>query len=38
LKLLALPANLASLKVLEKCGMKYLHEEMMHVIFTKLIR
>jgi len=23
----ALPANLASIKVLEKCGMKYLHEE-----------
>jgi len=26
----ALPANLASIKVLEKCGMKYLHEEMMY--------
>ena len=26
----ALPANLASIKVLEKCGMEYLHEEMMH--------
>ena len=26
----ALPANLASIKVLEKCGMKYLHEEVMH--------
>ena len=25
-----LPANLASIKVLEKCGMKYLHEEVMH--------
>ena len=26
----ALPGNLASIKVLEKCGMKYLHEEVMH--------
>jgi len=26
----ALPANLASIKVLEKCGMEHLHEEMMH--------
>ncbi len=26
----ALPPNLASIKVLEKCGMKYLHEEVMH--------
>jgi RimJ/RimL family protein N-acetyltransferase len=26
----ALPANLASIKVLEKSGMEYLHEEMMH--------
>ena len=26
----ALPANLASIRVLEKCGMEYLHEEMMH--------
>ena len=26
----ALPGNLASIKVLEKCGMKYLHEEVVH--------
>jgi RimJ/RimL family protein N-acetyltransferase len=26
----ALPANLVSIKVLEKCGMKYLHEEVIH--------
>ena len=26
----ALPGNIASIKVLEKCGMKYLHEEVMH--------
>jgi len=26
----ALPGNLASIKVLEKCGMKYLHDEVMH--------
>jgi ribosomal-protein-alanine N-acetyltransferase len=26
----ALPGNLASIKVLEKCGMKYLNEEVMH--------
>jgi [ribosomal protein S5]-alanine N-acetyltransferase len=26
----ALPGNLASIKVLEKCAMKYLHEEVMH--------
>jgi len=26
----ALPGNLASIKVLEKCGMKYLYEEVMH--------
>jgi len=26
----ALPANLASIKVLEKCGMEYHHDEMMH--------
>ena len=26
----ALPGNLSSIKVLEKCGMKYLHEEVMH--------
>jgi len=26
----ALPANLASIRVLEKCGMEYLHEEVMH--------
>jgi len=26
----ALPGNLPSIKVLEKCGMKYLHEEIVH--------
>ena len=26
----ALPGNLASIKVLEKCGMKYFHDEVMH--------
>jgi RimJ/RimL family protein N-acetyltransferase len=26
----ALPGNLSSIKVLEKCGMKYLHDEVMH--------
>jgi RimJ/RimL family protein N-acetyltransferase len=26
----ALPANLGSIKILEKCGMKYLHEEVLH--------
>jgi RimJ/RimL family protein N-acetyltransferase len=26
----ALPENFGSIKVLEKCGMKYLHEEVMH--------
>jgi RimJ/RimL family protein N-acetyltransferase len=34
----ALPANLASIKVLEKCGMKYQQAEVMHGSFIKLIR
>jgi len=33
----ALPGNLASVRVLEKCGMKYLQEEVMQAIFIKLI-
>ena len=31
----ALPGNLASIKVLEKCGMKYLHDEVMHSYLHK---
>ena len=32
----ALPGNLASIKVLEKCGMKYLHEEVVHGYLHKI--
>jgi len=34
----ALRENLGSIKVLEKCGMKYLHDEVMHGYLHKLIR